>query len=442
MLQSTLPTLLVGLIIAVAAPVAAQQTDDDTDALAVEIEQLVAGLIADRQQDRDAARDRILELAGPTLADADRVLALLPEPNERMPFALRAQLESLRLEIEERVAKSAVEPSLLTLDVEDAPLSDVLEQIEAQTGNQLLDYRQQFGQQSDARRVTVEAAGEPFWNVVDRVLDQAELDLYAYSGEEALALVNASPGAAPRAGAAAYAGPFRIAPTQVTASRNLRQPAQKALNLTLQIQWEPRLRPIAVSQPMSEIVAVNENGTRLSLSQPERSVDVELQSGNQSTEIMLPFVLPERETERIESLRGTMEVLAPGRSAEFRFEDIAADDPPETRKKGGVSVTLSEVRKNGVIWEVHMRLKLDQPGDSLASHRAWVFENKTHLEDDEGAVIDHAGFETTMQTSDEIGLAYLFDREEGIEGLTWVYHTPATILTFPVEYELKDIELP
>lgn len=89
-----------------------------------------------------------------------------------------------------------------------------------------------------------------------------------------------------------------------------------------------------------------------------------------------------------------------------------------------------------------MRLRLDQPGEALRSHRGWVFDNKTFLLDENGEEIDHAGFETTLQTEEEIGLAYLFDHEPGVEGLTWVYRTPSSVHRFPVDYELKDLELP
>jgi hypothetical protein len=40
-----------------------------------------------------------------------------------------------------------------------------------------------------------------------------------------------------------------------------------------------------------------------------------------------------------------------------------------------------------------------------------------------------------------VGTAYLFD-VENLDGLTWVYETPAALVDLPVEYELKDIDLP
>ena len=39
-------------------------------------------------------------------------------------------------------------------------------------------------------------------------------------------------------------------------------------------------------------------------------------------------------------------------------------------------------------------------------------------------------------------MAYLFDAALGLDGMKWVYETPASIVEVPIDYELKDIELP
>jgi hypothetical protein len=105
-------------------------------------------------------------------------------------------------------------------------------------------------------------------------------------------------------------------------------------------------------------------------------------------------------------------------------------------------VTIDDVRKNNEIWEVHMRMKLDEDNRALESHRGWVFQNLSYMEDKDGQRIENAGFETTRQTPNEVGVAYLFDLPDGVEGLTWVYETPAAIVELPVEYEIQGIELP
>jgi hypothetical protein len=49
--------------------------------------------------------------------------------------------------------------------------------------------------------------------------------------------------------------------------------------------------------------------------------------------------------------------------------------------------------------------------------------------------------ETTRQSENEVGVAYLFDVEE-ITDHTFVYKTPAVLLDVAVPYELHDIALP
>ena len=228
---------------------------------------------------------------------------------------------------------------------------------------------------------------------------------------------------------------------EVQTQRNLRQPQRQTLKLQLEVAWEPRLRPIAISQPVADITATTDSGQALTVSQPDAVLDVEVPAGTQAAEIVLPFALPPREAKRITTLRGKLRALVPGRQVKFQFDDLA-NAAGKSERRGGVQVTLDNVRKNNAIWELHMRLALDEGNEALQSHRGWAFQNLSYLVDKNGEQIDNAGFETTRQTANEVGVAYLFDLPEGIEGLSWVYETPAAIVELPVEYEIKDIELP
>ncbi|MEM8866294.1 MAG: hypothetical protein AAGF31_12180 [Planctomycetota bacterium] len=423
-------------------------TDSSVDGFATEVNQLVFDLGADQQSTRTAAREQLLELAGTTQATGERLLAALPKPVEQMPAAVRTALQKIRRTIADRVAKLAVSESRVSIDVVEEPLSEVLRSIEEQTGNQVIDLRDQFGQQADDRPVTLELTDVPFWEAVDQVLDEAGLGVYSFSGESALALVAREPGATPRWARADYAGPLRIEPIRVTAARDLRQVGGESLNLQLEISWEPRLAPIAFSQPLTEVEAENEKGDRLSMARPERSIDLEVQPGGQTLEMTLPLLLPTRQTSLIATLQGKLQAIVPGRQAEFRFDDLTDAKKPISQQEGGATVSLIDMRKVNDIWELHMRLKLDGASgeggadDTFASHRGWVFNNPTFLVGDDDEPIDHAGFETTMQRGNEIGLAYLFDLPDGPESLTWVYKTPTAIVRFPVTYELSHIPLP
>lgn len=417
---------------------AAVKADED---LSRDIASLVQQLNDDRAAERDAAETKLIELAGTTTAASDRFLELLPEGNDQMPLAVRERLSRIRAQLEDRAAKIAVEPSTVTLSAKEMPLAEVFAEIEKQTGNKLIDNRQREGDGAAANGITIELNAEPFWPAIDQILDQGSLGVYSYGGEDGLSIVTRASDEQPRHGAGHYAGPFRIEALEIQSQRNLRQPQRQSLRLQLEVAWEPRLRPIALSQPVADVKATTDSGQELQVTQPEAVLDVEVPQGTQAAEIVLPFSLPPREAKRITTLRGKLRALVPGRQVKFQFDDLAGA-AGKTQRRGGVQVTLDDVRKNNAIWELHMRLTLDESNEALQSHRGWAFQNLSYLVDKDGQQVDNAGFETTRQTANEVGVAYLFDLPEGVEGLSWVYETPAAIVEVPVEYELKDIELP
>jgi hypothetical protein len=322
------------------------------------------------------------------------------------------------------------------------PLKEVIAAIETQTGNKFIDNREQDGNPANTKevRIDIDLKDEPFWPAVDQVLDQAKVGIYSYGGNDALSIVSRDPADGARRARAAYKGPFRIDITEVQAERSLRQPKQTSLKLQLEIAWEPRLRPIAISQPVADLQAATDNGGNLKVAQPKANLDVEVPNGTQAAEISLPFELPSRDMKRITALKGKLHALVPGRQVKFRFNDLAKA-VGKSQRIGGVQVTVDDVRKNNEVWEVHMRFSLDEDNGALQSHRAWVFQNLSYLVDKDGKQIDNGGLETTRQTQNEVGVAYVFDVPT-LDGMTWVYETPAAIVDLPIEYEIKDIELP
>jgi hypothetical protein len=78
----------------------------------------------------------------------------------------------------------------------------------------------------------------------------------------------------------------------------------------------------------------------------------------------------------------------------------------------------------------------------LESHRGWIYANPAYLINAEGEKIEVAGLEATREGPDEVGLSFKFAIDKPPTGYKFVYKTPAAILKMPVEYELKNIELP
>jgi hypothetical protein len=409
-----------------------------------QLAKLVEQLNADDAAARDEAERSIVELATKgSVEQGEALVDRLPKPNDRMPQEVQTRLARITSEVRRRLAGRGVEATRITLDVKEAPLADVLADIEKQTGNRLTDHREQFGQEQVPKLVTLKAEDQPFWSVLDKILDQTQMSPYSFSGEEGLALVNREPGALRRSGRAVYAGPFRIEAVSVSAERGLRSPDQSGLRLELEIGWEPRLRPIAMAQAAADLKAMCDDGRQTAPTSPEAVFDVEIEPGSHAAEVTLPLQLPAREAKILTSVTGKLTALTPGRIVDLKFDKLAAARET-TQEAGGVVVTLDRVVKNQALWEVHMRIRIESLEAGLESHRGWVFQNISYLVDSKGERLDNAGFETTMQTETEAGFAYFFELPEGrqIDDYQWVYRTPASIVSMPVEYKLEEVPLP
>jgi hypothetical protein len=436
-LRSLAAAMLAALLLA-AGP--ARAADDP--GLAEHIETLVEQLDRGNPAERAAAERALVEL-GLDPATGEALLRLLPTPSDDMSQEAATRLTRIRGEVQTRQAEQAVAETRVTLDVADAPLNDVLAALEKQTGNHVVDYREQFGEDAPEKKVTIKIEDAPFWSALDQILDNVNMAPYPFAEEEALALVARQDGAGNRFGTATYAGPFRFETTQVDAHQNLRSAEQNSLEINLEIAWEPRLRPVALVQSAEDLQLEDDEGVAVPTKAQGDAFNVEVTAGSHSADVTLPMDLPSRAAKRLSSLKGRVTALIPGRVTDMRFDKLA-DARDAVQEIGGVRVTLSRVVQNQALWEIHMRVHVGSIDDSAAASRGWVFQNVTFLEDKNGQKLDHAGYETTMQNDEELGFAYFFELPPGaqIGDYTWVYRTPAGIVSLPVDYELKNVPLP
>lgn len=160
-----------------------------------------------------------------------------------------------------------------------------------------------------------------------------------------------------------------------------------------------------------------------------------------AVEVQVPLELPHRHVDRIASLRGRLAALLPGRIETFEFDGLTEAKNVE-QARAGVTVILDQVRKNVDVDEVRLRVRFDQAGAALESHRNWIYNNEAYFIGPDGQRFEHAGMQAFRQAANEVGVAYLSDRQDGLAGCTFVYKTPAVLMEVPVEFELKEIPLP
>ena len=89
-----------------------------------------------------------------------------------------------------------------------------------------------------------------------------------------------------------------------------------------------------------------------------------------------------------------------------------------------------------------MRIRYDKVDGALDSHRGWIYRNPAYMVDADGKEIKNFGSESFRRTKNEVGIAYFFSLDAGLAGHKFVYKTPASLLKFPVKYELKGLDLP
>jgi len=412
------------------------QIDEQTvENLRPQVSQLIKALEADERDDRDAAEKRLISIGIP-------VLELLPQTDDNSPAELTARIERIRRALQLEAAKEILAPSRLTLEgTFDIP--QILAQIEKQTGNHVVDYRERFGQPQTNIELQLQIKDEPFWPAFDKILDQAGLTIYNYVGQtQTLGVVAKDSGERDREDAAAYSGLFRVEAAEVMAQRNLRNPTNQSLRLRFELLWEPRVVPILVQQAMSDLEILGDDGKAIEVAAPEGTIQLPVQSTVAGLDLVIPLTLPDRSTQSIKQLKGQFTALIPGREETFEFAGLESARNV-TRDVDGLTVTLDEVRKNGSVFEVRVRLKIANAGKAFQSHLDWASNNKVYLVGPDGQQIDNPNFERYLEREDEIGFAYLFPiDEEEITGYRLVYKSPVAIVDVPFEFELKEIELP
>jgi len=409
----------------IAAVVFGPAAADEAEALRLQVRRLAT---------RQAAEQGLVELGSP-------ILELLPVPVRDTSAEVKVRLERIRKTLEAAASEAAAQPSRVTLRGP-LPLSAALAELQQQTGNRIVDFRRRFGQQPADPSLTLDLDRMPFWPALDAVLDQAALTIYNFSGESgALAVVGRDPDEQSRAAQAVYQGLFRIEVLRVQAIRELRNPANDSLRLTLELSWEPRVSPILLRIPLADLRATDETGAPLAVGSQRASLEVPIESTIPAAEVQVPLELPDRRTDKIASFRGRLAALLPGRVETFEFRQLA-DAKKVEQTRAGVSVILDQVRKNVDVDEVRLRVRFDQARNALESHRNWIYNNEAYFIDPSGQRFEHAGMQAFRQADNEVGVAYLSDREGGLADCTFVYRTPTLLILVPVEFELQDIPLP
>lgn len=407
-----------------------------SDLIAPKVRALIKQLDASEQAKREAAEKELIALG-------QDVLPLLPKPDARTPAEVKNRLRRVYSALLAAAVEASTKPAFVTLSGE-MTLSEAMAAIEKQTGNKVVDKREEMMQETPDPKVKLALEKVPFWQALDTVLDAANLQLYNYDVETgALAYVARGDGSLPRSAHGSYGGLFRLEPTKLEATSDLRNPMNKGLRLTVDVAWEPRVRPVVLELAPGDMKGTDDAGGELTSDAGGETLEFPVRGTNAGVELELGFQLPPRSVKQIASIKGKMSALVLGRVEEFEFTDLEKAKGVE-QERGGVTVVMRECRKNEEIYDVKVRVKFGDAGKALESHQGWIYDNECYLLDKAGNRIEVAGLEATSTGANEVGLDFKFDlgEETSAKGYKFIYKTPAAIVRIPIEFELKNIELP
>ena len=364
------------------------------------------------------------------------ILEWLPHTSPRLSPEMKERLARVRNQLQLAYARQAVEATRVTLQGT-MSLSEALGKLQEGNGNRITGY-----QDLADVRVTINASAVPFWEALDRILDQAQLAIDPYAGVgPALHVVPRGEEQVDRFGRAYYEGPFRLEATHVTAARDLLNPSIAGLRVRLAIAWEPRTKPISISLPLDEITARDNLDRAMRADGPRGRLSAAVESDISTVEMELPFELPPRDASSIAMLQGTFDVMIPGKTETFEFGELEKSvGQPERR--AGVTVTLEETRKNDEIDEISLRIEFDEASNALESHRGWILKNDAYVLDAAGKRVDYGSHRVISQGTSSVRIAYMFALDQPLTTYRFYYQTPSLIIRQPMMFELRKIDLP
>ena len=430
-LGRTLRWLSASALAAVAlAGLAAGQGGDA--ALKDRVAQLLERLDAPREDARKAAEEALIKL-GP------RVLPLLPEVAKTTGDERKRRLEHVRSVLLEATEAANLGASRITLKGKGIRLSEVVQKLQAQTGNAITDHREAEGGEATNPSLDIDISDKPFLEALDIVCKQAEISPNFFSGDGSIGLMAGKPAAK---GMIVYTGPFRVSFKQIAVVRDFQADAG-TLNAQLEVAWEPRLRPMLLKLKADETKVVDDQGKALEPQVAEESTDVVLRPENPVAEINLNLKAPERSVKALGKVVVKGEVTIPASLKTFRFPTLTAKEPA-TIKQGDVAVTLESTEVEEQVWKVNVELAYPDDSPAFDSYRQGLFNNRLWLQKADGSKFEHnGGFSNTSSDGGKLGFEYLFvDAPGKPSDYGLVYETPSKVLTIPLGFEFKTVPLP
>jgi hypothetical protein len=421
----------VGLLFVFSYPRAVAQSENAEAALRDRVTRLIERLDDPNPESAHEAQVKLINLGA-------RVLPLLPNPTGTTSPERKKRLERIREALEQASEPVNLEASRVTIQAKGIRLSEAIAQLQKQTGNAIMDMREQLGAELTNPALDLDLRDEPFFEALDRVAVAADVSITASTGDGSIGIVSGTP---PKNPHVVYEGPFRIALKQFTAVRDL-QAGTAAANAQIELSWEPRLRPMLMSLKSEGLEIKDDKGQEIQPQTRMESNDVVLRPENPAVEINLNIETPQRSATKLSILSVKSQITLPAALKTFHFPSLAEENV--TLKHSDVTVTLENVEIDEQVWKVNVEVVYPDAGPAFESYRQGLFNNRLWLQKADGSRFEHnGGFSNTSSDGGKLGFEYVFVDVPGKPAdYQLVYETPAKVVTIPLAFKFKDVPLP
>jgi hypothetical protein len=315
------------------------------------------------------------------------------------------------------------------------PLRDALAALKKQTG---LDVVDQTGA-ADVK-VKVDLKGATFWEALEAIAKEADARVLPNAGESAVALVEGPYKGLP----ISFAGPFRTVVKRIASIRDLETDAHFTL-VSLEVAWEPGVKPFFLDMPPKGLVVEDEKMRPLKV---ENEGSGRAPIAERAVEVNLRLAGVPRTTAKVAVLKGTVNLIGPTKWLAFEFKELAK----ASLTQDGVTAKLSKVNLVKDRWDVEISLEYPGDGPKLESFEVgdFVAFNECLLKKGD-KVVPFGGYQTEGGAGAKAVVLYQFPLDDNKEAFganpdpkEWsvIYKAPGPMKEIPVKFEFKDLLLP
>ena len=415
------------------------------DALKDRVVQLLEQLDSPDQKTADAASAAILKLGG-------RVLPLLPEEASKYPERLKALKDAIQA-----ASKQSTGATLITIKGDSVRLSDVLKAVGQQSGNNVVDLREQNGQEVTNPTISLNLEKVPFFQALDEIAHKAGLSLNFYTAENAIGLLNAAamPNVGnfeppPQSSSASpyirYQEAFRVSLNRISITRDYSATNVSAqANLQMELVWEPRLKPLMLRLKPDQIKAVDNEGREIKAANSGESMELSIRNENPIVDLTLNLSAPPRDAKSIEKLELTAEITVPLANQTLQIKNIKEKNAKVMAGDNGFRIMAFEAEPP--VWKITVEIKSGPPAgaEKLDSYRqANIVPTASLVKADGGRIALNGGFSASGGSGpNETIYEFLFvDIPGKPEDHGLAIELPGELKTIPLKWSMEKIALP